>query len=92
MTLSHTQNVFKNTPFSYQSLKIGPKIYPFARSLPNPLIYGSGHPGVEGTMARGRPRKSWLEVVKSDLRAMGLQQSDALNRLAWREAIYVLPD
>ena len=30
---------------------------------------------VDGTRPRGRPRKNWLEVVKSDMKGMGLLPS-----------------
>lgn len=42
---------------------------------------------VEGVVARGRPKKTWDEVVRKDLRDMGLNRETAKDRAAWRAAI-----
>ena len=42
---------------------------------------------VEGARARGRPRKTWLEEVKSDMKGLCLANTDALDRLAWTRKI-----
>ena len=42
-------------------------------------VYGSGWCKVIG-----RPRKTWLEVVKNDMKGLGLASADALNHFAWR--------
>ena len=39
---------------------------------------------VEGARTRGRPRKTWLEVVRNDMKELGL---DALDRHAWKRMI-----
>ena len=42
---------------------------------------------VEGHISRGRPRKTWDQVVKCDLRAKNIQADLAQDRLEWRKAI-----
>ena len=42
---------------------------------------------VEGPSLRGRPKLRWSDVVKADLRKLGLTPPDALNRTNWRAAI-----
>ena len=41
---------------------------------------------VEGSVGRGRPKKTWDEVVQADLRAKGLSREVAHDRAAWRAA------
>ena len=40
-----------------------------------------------GTRRRGRPRKTWDEVVRNDLKVKGLQPALAQDRARWRRAI-----
>ena len=41
---------------------------------------------VEGPKPRGRPKKAWMELVKRDMKEMGLRWEDVLDRVAdWRE-------
>ena len=42
---------------------------------------------VGGKRPRGRPKKSWLELVESDMRDKGLKKQDALARNEWRAGI-----
>jgi len=35
---------------------------------------------VEGTRPRGRPNKTWREIVETDCRARGLNTEDAMDR------------
>ena len=42
---------------------------------------------VEGARSRGRPRKTWLEVVTNDMKGVGLAGGDALDHHAWRRKI-----
>jgi len=42
---------------------------------------------VEGSKPRGRPRKMWMEVVRGDMKRLGLRQEDAGNRDEWRRRI-----
>ena len=42
---------------------------------------------VAGTRGRGRPRKTWIEVVKSDLKALGLTSDMTNDRELWRIAV-----
>ena len=42
---------------------------------------------VEGASPRGRPRKTWLEVVRNDLKELSLASMDALDRHAWKKKI-----
>ena len=37
---------------------------------------------VESARPSGRPRKTWLEVVRSDMKALGLASADALDHHA----------
>ena len=43
---------------------------------------------VEGTRPRGRPKKTWMEVVADDMRRMGLTPEDAQDRRKWRKGIW----
>ena len=45
------------------------------------------HLEVEGNRSRGRPRKTWIENVREDMRIVGLSVSDACHRTLWRRAI-----
>ena len=40
-----------------------------------------------GRRARGRPRARWLDIAKEDMRARGLVEGDALDRVKWRSAV-----
>ena len=40
---------------------------------------------VEGPKRKGRPTKTWMEVVKRDMKEMGLRWEDALDRVEWRK-------
>ena len=42
---------------------------------------------VDGRRRRGRPRKTWSELVKDDLGLAGLAPGLAANRAAWRRGI-----
>ena len=42
---------------------------------------------VGGKRPRGRPKKSWMEIVESDMRNMGLKRQDALAWDEWRAGI-----
>ena len=46
---------------------------------------------IEGSRPAGRPKKTWHETVKADLRRLRLDSSEASDREAWRRAIYSLP-
>ena len=39
---------------------------------------------VEGRRGRGRPKRTWMEVVQSDLRKLNIKREDAQNRNLWR--------
>ena len=39
---------------------------------------------VEGRRGRGRPKRTWMEVVQSDLRRLKIKREDAENRSLWR--------
>ena len=39
---------------------------------------------VEGRRVRGRPRKTWVNVVEEDMHMRGLQRKDAEDRAKWR--------
>jgi len=42
---------------------------------------------VKGRVPRGKPKKTWGEVLHNDLRFKGLNRKSAINRAAWRTAI-----
>ena len=42
---------------------------------------------VDGRVIRGRPRKTWEKVIKSDLRVLGLDRKAAKDQAAWRTGI-----
>ena len=39
---------------------------------------------VPGERTRGRPKKTWYECVKGDIRRRGLEKVDPLDRISWR--------
>ena len=43
---------------------------------------------VEGSRPRGRPKKTWKEVVREDCQALTkLNKEDAMDRCKWRKVI-----
>jgi len=42
---------------------------------------------VEGTKPRGRPKKTWTEIVQKDCQAHKLNREDAIDRNRWRKQI-----
>jgi len=42
---------------------------------------------VEGPRPRGRPKKTWREVVEKDCQACKLNKEDAMNHSKWRKLI-----
>ena len=42
---------------------------------------------VAGRRPPGRPRKSWMRTVEEDMRFVGAQEEDALDRARWRRFI-----
>jgi len=42
---------------------------------------------VEGARTRGRPKKTWTEVVHKDCQASKLNREDAMDRNRWRKQI-----
>ena len=42
---------------------------------------------VSGSRPRGRPKKSWMDNVKEDLRKLNLREDDAYDRDYWRAVI-----
>ena len=43
--------------------------------------------GIDGQTPRGRPRKTWAEVIQSDLREYGLIASHVLDRTQWKGTV-----
>ena len=39
---------------------------------------------MEGRRGRGRPKRTWMEVVQSDLRKLNIKREDAQNWSLWR--------
>jgi len=44
----------------------------------------------EGKTGRGRPKKSLNEVIRADLKVVGLTEDMAQDRRLWREKIKIL--
>jgi len=42
---------------------------------------------VEGVRARGRPEKTWREIVEKDCQAHKLNREDVVDRSRWRKQI-----
>ena len=42
---------------------------------------------VEGPRPRGRPKRTWREVVREDCQAFKLNKEDAMDRCKWRKVI-----
>ena len=42
---------------------------------------------VEGPRPRGRPKRTWTEVVKEDCQARKLNKEDVMDRSKWRNLI-----
>ena len=42
---------------------------------------------VEGPRPRGRPKRTWREVVRADCQARELNTEDAMDRSKWRKLI-----
>ena len=42
---------------------------------------------VEGSRPRGRPKKTWKEVVREDCQSCKLNKEDAMDRSKWRKLI-----
>jgi len=42
---------------------------------------------VEGARPRGRPTKTWREIVEKDCKACGLNREEAMDRSRWRKQI-----
>jgi len=42
---------------------------------------------VEGTRPRGRPKKTWREIVEKDCQACTLNREDAVDCSRWRKQI-----
>jgi len=43
---------------------------------------------VEGTRPRGRPKKTWREIVEKDCQACKLNREDAMDRIKWMKQIW----
>ena len=40
--------------------------------------------------AQGRPKKTWMEVIRQDMEAKGLSEGILLDKNEWRKLIHVL--
>jgi len=47
---------------------------------------------VEGTRPRGKPKKTWREIVEKDCKARGLNSEDPMDRSRWRKQIGMIDD
>jgi len=44
---------------------------------------------VEGSRPRGRPKRTWKEVVRKDCQARNLNKEDAMDRGRWKKLIKI---
>jgi len=44
---------------------------------------------VEGSRPRGRPKRTWKEVVQKDCQARNLNKEDAMDCSTWRKLIKI---
>jgi len=44
---------------------------------------------VEGSRPRGRPKRTWKEVVQKDCQARNLNKEDAMDRGRWKKLIKI---
>jgi len=44
---------------------------------------------VEGPRPRGRPKRTWIEVVQKDCRARNLNREDAMDHGRWKKLIKI---
>ena len=42
---------------------------------------------LDGKAGKGRPRKTWYEVVRNNMRDLGVCERDALDRNEWRRTV-----
>jgi len=42
---------------------------------------------VEGPRQRGRPKRTWTEVVREDCQARKMHKEDAIDRCKWKKMI-----
>jgi len=42
---------------------------------------------VKGPIPRGRPKRTWTEVVQEDCQACKMNKEDAIDRCKWRKMI-----
>ena len=47
---------------------------------------------VEGARPRGRPKKTWREIVEKDCKTRGLNREDAMDHSRWRRQIGIFDD
>ena len=47
---------------------------------------------VEGSRPRGRPKRTWREVVQKDCQARNLNREDAVDRSRWKKLIKIDQD
>jgi len=44
---------------------------------------------VEGSIPRGRPKRTWREVVQKDCQARNLNREDVMDRGRWKKLIKI---
>jgi len=47
---------------------------------------------MEGARPRGKPKKTWREIVEKDCKARRLNREDAMDRSRWRKQIEMIDD
>ena len=43
--------------------------------------------GLPGRRTRGRPKRRFMDVVKEDMKLVGVTEEEAQNRVRWRQMI-----
>ena len=42
---------------------------------------------VIGKVGRGRPKRTWREVIEKDMSVVGLRRQDTMDRVKWRQGV-----
>ena len=58
------------------------------RKDPNDWVRKCMYLEVDGKRPRGRPEKTWRDVVEKDMKVRGLRKEDAADRVRWRAGVH----
>jgi len=85
----HITHTYRQDPLG---LRNGPVMWPQRCGSPHVSPPYKARQEVEGTRPRGRPKKTWREIVEKDCRARGLKMEDAMCRSRWKKQIGMIDD